>query len=324
MFDSIPINVVICINKNNTKITSLISNITCAIIDCSNDLKKNQKKILFGKQECLLSCNESNNKYEYENTCYEKCPNGTYPDDNNICKIKNISLETKYEYITEDKTEYITKYITEDNNYISNSLKQIDSTFMPENNNENFYDYSSSFIGFNNNDELLNQIEGFIKDYSISEGKNIIIKGESNFIYQITTTNMEKELLNKNLSEKDYNVSIIDFTECEQLLKRENNLNENDSLIILKMEKLTNKTSERNIQYQIYEPINITLLNMSICKNSKIKVYIPFSLEGETLTLYQDLKDSGYDMFNKSDKFYNDICTPYTHYTGTDACLSAN
>ena len=49
MFDSIPINVVICINKNNSKITSLISNITCAIIDCSNDWKKNQKKILFGK-----------------------------------------------------------------------------------------------------------------------------------------------------------------------------------------------------------------------------------------------------------------------------------
>ena len=193
---------------------------------------------------------------------------------------------------------------------------------MPDNNNGNFYDYSSSFIGFNNNNELLNQIEDFIKDYSISEGKNIIIKGESNFIYQITTTNMERELVNKNLSEKDYNVSIIDFTECEQLLKKENNLNENDSLIILKMEKLTNKTSERNIQYQIYEPINITLLNMSICKNSKINIYIPFSLEGETLALYQDLKSYGFDIFNKDDKFYNDICSPYTSNSGTDVTLS--
>ena len=111
--------------------------------------------------------------------------------------------------------------------------------------------------------------------------------------------------------------------ECELLLKEENNINENDSLIILKMEKMTNKTSERNIQYQIYEPRNITLLNMSICKNSKINVYIPFSLEGETLTLYQDLKDSGYNLFDKNDKFYNDICSPYTSDSGTDVILSA-
>ena len=89
------------------------------------------------------------------------------------------------------------------------------------------------------------------------------------------------------------------------------------------MEKMTDKTSEKNIQYQIYEPFNMTLLNMSICENTDITVYIPFTLEGEDLELYQDLLDSGYNIFNKNDKFYTDICTPFTSADGTDIPLSA-
>ena len=178
-------------------------------------------------------------------------------------------------------------------------------------------------MGFNNLEILDNLHYIIFNNFSNFEGQNIVIKGESNFIYQITTIDNEKNLINKNISEKDYNISMIDFTECEQLLKKENGIDENISLIVLKMEKMTDKTSEKNIQYQIYEPVNLTLLNMSICKNSLIKMYIPFALGGETLNLYQDLKDSGYDLFDKNNKFYNDICTPYTSTNGTDVALSA-
>ena len=116
---------------------------------------------------------------------------------------------------------------------------------------------------------------------------------------------------------------MIDFTECEQLLKKEYNIDENVSLVMLKMEKITNKTSEKNIQYQMYEPFNMTLLNMSICENTVVKVYIPHKLSGETLALYEELKKSGYNLFDKNDKFYNDICTPFTSPNGTDISLSA-
>ena len=76
---------------------------------------------------------------------------------------------------------------------------------------------------------------------------------------------------------------MIDLTECEQLLKKEYNFDENVSLIMLKMEKMTNKTSEKNIQYQIHEPFNMALLNMSICENTVVKMYIPYKISGETL-----------------------------------------
>ena len=115
-------------------------------------------------------------------------------------------------------------------NHISDSLKIINtypsdyniySTEISYNNkNEYFYDDSNSFPD-NNNTEIYNQIENYIsKNYSVSEKPNIIIKGESDFIYQITTTEKEKELIKKNVSEEDYNISMIDFTECEQLLKK--------------------------------------------------------------------------------------------------------
>ena len=195
-------------------------------------------------------------------------------------------------------------------------------TYIYFNDNELFYDNSNLFSGLNNT-EIFNQIQDYIKGYSTSESKNIIFKGESDFVYQITTTEKEKELITENMANQNYSLSIIDFSECEQLLKKEYNIPENISLIILKMEKMTDKTSEKNIQYQIYEPFNMTLLNMSICEDTDITVYIPFILEGEDLELYKDLLESGYNIFNKNDKFYTDICIPFTSDEGTDIPLSA-
>ena len=188
---------------------------------------------------------------------------------------------------------------------------------------EQLYDNSNLFQGLDNT-EKHDQIQDYLSNnYSLSENPNIIFKGESDFIYQITTTEKEKELMTKNFSKTDYNISILDFSECEQLLKEKYNINPNVSLIILKFEKMTNKTSEKNIQYEIYEPFNMTLLNMSICENTEVKMYIPFVLTGETLELYEEMKEMGYNIFDKNDKFYNDICTPFTSETGTDVPLSA-
>lgn len=189
--------------------------------------------------------------------------------------------------------------------------------------NKYYYDYSNLFPGLNNED-LYTQIQNYILiEYSNSNEKNIIVKGESDFIYQITTSENEKRLMNSNISKKGYNISIIDFTECEQLFKKEYNISENASLILLKMERLTQNISEKNIQYQVYEPYNMSLLMLFVCENTVVKIYIPYTLTGETLTLYQSLKESGYDLFSKNDKFYNDICTPYTSLQGTDICLSS-
>ena len=293
--------------------------------------KKNKKKIILGnQQQCFSNCNETeNNKYDYGNICYQQCPNGTiFNNDSNICELRNISSEKnditeKYNYISYIIDSLKTINIYESDYFFNNhTLYLFSSTNINYDQKELFYDFSTSFINFSNI-ELFSQMKNYIKDYSLSDKKNIIVKGESDFIYQLTTIDQEKKLINNNITEKDYNISIIDLTECEQLLKKEYNIDKNISLIIMKMEKLTNKTANKNIQYQIYEPINLTMLNTSICYDSEIKIYIPYSLKGETSSLFNDLKNNGYNLFDKNDKFYNDICTPYTGHTGTDVPLSA-
>ena len=44
-------------------------------------------------------------------------------------------------------------------------------------------------------------------------------------------------------------------------------------------------------------------------------------LSHETKQIYEQMKNSGYDMFNLNDPFYQDICTPFDS-NGTDIILS--
>ena len=76
------------------------------------------------------------------------------------------------------------------------------------------------------------------------------------------------------------------------------------------------------MQYEVYEPYNKTKLNLSICDNLTIDIYIPVILSEEIKKLYNELQDLGYDLFDINDPFYNDICTPYKSPNGTDVILS--
>ena len=66
------------------------------------------------------------------------------------------------------------------------------------------------------------------------------------------------------------------------------------------------------MNYEILEPYNFTKLNLSICKELKINIYLPIILSDETKNIYENMKSLGYDMFNINDPFYQDLCTPYT------------
>ena len=90
----------------------------------------------------------------------------------------------------------------------------------------------------------------------------------------------------------------------------------------MKYEKITNISSERALQYEVYEPFNKTKLNLSVCDDINIDVYIPVTLSDKTQNLYNELKELGYDLFDINSPFYNDLCTPYKSPDGTDVLLS--
>ena len=94
------------------------------------------------------------------------------------------------------------------------------------------------------------------------------------------------------------------------------------SLIYLKQEKLSDKSSEKNVQFEVFEPYNKTKLNLSLCSQTSINIYVIYELSPETQALNAQLEKLGYNMFDINDPFYQDICTPYKSSVNTDMLLS--
>ena len=66
--------------------------------------------------------------------------------------------------------------------------------------------------------------------------------------------------------------------------------------------------------------MNKSLLNLSICDS--ITVNTPVNISNEMEEIYNSLSESGYNLFDSEDDFYQDICSTYTTANGTDMLLS--
>ena len=107
----------------------------------------------------------------------------------------------------------------------------------------------------------------------------------------------------------------------ENILKSIYKLNDNDILIIFKIDIKSEDYSTTYVHYEIYEPYNFKRLNLSYCNESEIIIDIPVEIDSETISLYNSLQQYGYNLFDYNDSFYNDICTPYTTINNTDIIL---
>ena len=154
-------------------------------------------------------------------------------------------------------------------------------------------------------DGLLNK--NYIEDNMIVITKNVI--------YQISKLENQKN--------NNKNISSIDFGECEKKLRKQENLSENDDdLIIYKVDIKNNDLTISYIQYEIFNPYTYKKLNLDICKNEEITILTPVNLNIKTEELYNDLNKYGYNLFNSNDSFYNDICTKYKSSNNTDVTIN--
>ena len=71
----------------------------------------------------------------------------------------------------------------------------------------------------------------------------------------------------------------------------------------------------------MFNPINLDRLNLSLCNKIEINIYTPVELDQEKYKLVKLLKEQGYDLFDSSNSFYTDICTPFTSFNNTDVLL---
>ena len=183
--------------------------------------------------ECKDNFRFLNNTLNITN-CYENCEYFYYFDKSNKYHCtESDKCPAEYGKLIEEKNQCVAY------DCLNNDDLTISCSMEETKNNSEIYDI------------LVNNI---LATYDGDNGKSIIIEGHNNTIFQVTNTKNELDLLmNGNISD-DYNLSIIDLSECEKKLKEKYKIAEEDSLIFIKQEKVTDKESEKNIQYECFEP----------------------------------------------------------------------
>ena len=279
--------------ENNIKINDMFSGVDPNLIYCIND---NHTKYSLLNKDNIFICSD---------TCYNE--NNTIFDIVNQLCIAPLNIDIKSDALDTYMTfSSLILYQTDIGYSKLDIINKLNLLINNNTNNSNIY-------------ELIK--ENIISIYTPDIGKNLIVKGADNTMFQVTDTKTEIEYL-KNISNNVLNVTIIDLGECEKKLREIYKIDDKDYLIFIKKENISNKITEKNIKYEIFEPYNKTKLNLSLCEDTDINLYIPMELSKEIRKTYEDLKELGYDMTNINDPFYQDICTPFDSPDGTDILLS--
>ena len=146
------------------------------IFQCNKTCPENYK-LIEQQNRCILNCENDNiYKLEYGNKCYISCPNGTYSNDDD--KINQKDSETKISSVFSD------------------------SIIITYN------------IGGDERDKDIQNFRNNVYDYNISESKEDKVEVKNGVIYQVTTSDNQKNNSNKN-------ISTLDLGDCEQILKTE-------------------------------------------------------------------------------------------------------
>ena len=165
-----------------------------------------------------------------------------------------------------------------------------------------------NYYSENNINIITNKLKSIINE-TTNSSYDVIIDG-NNIIYEITTTSVNND---------HYNLSSIDFGECENILKRHYSI---DYLLVFKIDIKLNDSYPTIIEYEVYSPVTKQKLDLSLCENNQINIYVPIYLDNYTNNLYNYMNQYGYDILNENNSFYNDICTTFSSDDGTDIILS--
>ena len=289
IFEGVPDNISYCINNinNMAKIIGELNNKNCSINDCSNDWNIKIKLSIDDKKICVYDCSEDDDYiYKFKNKCYNACPSNTIPSfELKKCLIicpNELPFEKNEECINDCNAEDFFNEICIINNKNIGAKER-----MVENIENTIIDQSSnSFLDILNIDE--NDL--FIKDI--------------NELYLITTS--------KNQKNKVYNngETIIDLGECETKLKQAVGLNEEETLIIYKMDYILEDLKIPITEYEIFNPKTKQKLDLNICNETKININIPVDIEENILYKY-----------NPNSNYYNDKCYPNPSECGNDDTL---
>ena len=182
-------------------------------------------------------------------------------------------------------------------------ISNYSNTYIDKNSDLQFYNEEDDIIRgkiYKNKEGLENYLDELMKEVEI--GRKYVIYGDD---YNITVSPVD---------DVDFKSTYIDFSLCEEILRKVNHIPESEVLTILQIEidKMNDKALTNQVEYSIYHD-NKTKLDLSICKNVQIKINYDikneYLLNKSKIIYYSKL---GIDIFDKDDIFFNDICYPFS------------
>ena len=298
-----------------------------------NDNPKNYK-LEEGNNNFFSICNPKR-EYEFNNECYEKCPEGTKLDEsvkkknkcicNNLYYLKNeemICIDSnvcpdKYPYLkigTSECSNCPVKYrgecylscpentcITQINENLATCVDKLDETKI------------LGGICFDDFIKILDEIE------NVKSNKNIVINNNPGITLNIYQDGIElNELKNKNP-----NLTYIQLGQCTEKLIEYYNLNKTEKLIIISMDSYTKVSTHiiNDFNFEVYIQNGTQLEDLSICKNIIVFVSTPIiNEELAHLKEAQIFNVQGYNIYNLTSEFYTEKCSA-AHINGNDITI---
>ena len=231
------------------------------IYNCTenNECPNQFNNLIVEKKQCIDICKNDNiYKYQYNNTCYIKCPKGTISN-NYICKFYNTS-STLENWNIED--------------------------FFSGNYNQYFGEEQNSEI----NDKIINSIREDILNGNI-DLTNLTNGSKSDLLIQLYDTYYQITSSDNQNNNQYSNLSSINLGECENILKEIYKIDKNLPLIIFKVDYFKSDSKVPVIGYEIFHPITKEKLDTTYCKDELINFNIPVSIDENNLFKYDPNND---------------------------------
>ena len=179
-------------------------------------------------------------------------------------KPTTIITEKPTTIITEKPTTIVTQkpttIITEKPTTIIEPItteKQIDTTIIKDQDPCAILNKLIEARGNVTNKDLYEEFyKEILSKYSL-DGNSVTCKAKDDHELQVTTPSQEINDLKNNTTQP-----IIDLSGCEVGLKKSNGIDGNNSLILYKYYKDAKLAKEKEVQFEVYEPINYTKLNL--------------------------------------------------------------
>ena len=147
--------------------------------------------------------------------------------------------------------------------------------------------------------EAIPYIRAYLDDY-IKEDK--IVRGEG-FISQIYYYDSPHPA--------DNDVSTIELSQCEPILRKKYSIPDNEKLIIVKYDLIQTDSLINQVEYKVYSQ-NGTELNLIVCQDIDISISYPFSdVDSIDTQIAFQMSLDGVDVFDSKDPFFNDPCYSY-------------